>query len=447
MSNPAAKDTAGLPTIVIVGRPNVGKSTLFNAILGQRKSITGDEPGITRDRIYGEAVHRRRRFVLIDTGGIVPDDQAIIPAEILKQARFALEEAAQIVFLVDGRTELTSADRDLAQILRKLNKPVVVVVNKVDDVKHESRTSDAYALGFRNVMPISAEHRRGIHDLLDTLTGEFPVTEEDDSEQADDGKPRPIRISIIGRPNVGKSTLLNAMVGVERAIISPIAGTTRDSVDESVEYAGREYVFVDTAGIRRKGKTIEMAEKLSVVMARKNIRMAHVALLVLDATEGPVSSDATIGGYAHEEGRALIICVNKWDLLEAKKQKEYEQDIRDMFKFLDYAPIVFISAKEKKCVLTIFKKIAAGYKNFDKRVPTGELNRFAETLDFGYQRRIYYITQPSVRPPTFVLFMDTYESLHFSAERMVANRIREEFDFAGTPIIIKTRGRRKSTKE
>ncbi len=446
MSQTAGKDTAGLPTIVIVGRPNVGKSSIFNAILGQRKAITGDEPGITRDRIYGEAVHRHRRFVLIDTGGIIPDDLATIPAEILKQARVALDAADQIILVVDGRTEMTSADRDLAQILRKLGKPVVVTVNKIDDPKRESLTSDFYALGFKRVMPISAEHRKGFNDLLDELTKEFPITESDDDEEREKG-PRPVRVSIIGRPNVGKSTLLNALIGGERAIVSPIAGTTRDSVDESIIVEGREYVFIDTAGIRRKGKTNEMAEKLSVVMARKNIRMSHVALLVIDATDGAVASDATIAGYAHEEGRALIVCVNKWDLLESKKQKEYEQNVRDQFKFLDYAPVVFISAKESRGVRGLFKRIALAYANFDKRIPTGELNRFAETLDFGYQRRIYYITQPSVRPPTFVLFMDTYESLHFSVERMVANKIRERFGFEGTPVIIKTRGRRKSTKE
>ena len=446
MSKTSGKDPAGLPTIVIVGRPNVGKSSIFNAILGQRKAITGNEPGITRDRIYGEAVHRHRRFVLIDTGGIIPDDLATIPAEILKQARVALEAADQIILVVDGRTEMTSADRDLAQILRKLSKPVVVTVNKIDDPKRESLTTEFYALGFPRVMPVSAEHRKGLNDLLDELTKDFPINESEEDEEAEKG-PRPVRVSIIGRPNVGKSTLLNALIGGERSIVSPIAGTTRDSVDESIVVEGREYVFIDTAGIRRKGKTFEMAEKLSVMMARKNIRMAHVTLLVLDATEGPVASDATIGGYAHEEGRALIICVNKWDLLESKKQKEYEQNIRDQFKFLDYAPVVFLSAKENRGVHGLFKRIATAYTNFDKRIPTGELNRFAETLDFGYQRRIYYMTQPSVRPPTFVLFMDTYQELHFSIERMVANKIRERFGFEGSPVIIKTRGRRKSTKD
>jgi GTP-binding protein len=447
MSQTAA-NTASLPAVVIVGRPNVGKSTLFNAILGQRKSITGDEPGITRDRIYGDVVYKHKRFVLIDTGGIVPDDAALIPSEILKQARVALEQAAQIVLIVDGRTEMTSADRDLAQLLRKLGKPVVVAVNKVDSPKQASLLAEFYSLGFQQVMAISAEHRIGLQDLLDHVTADFPVDKIEEEEDGEGAKgPRTVRVAIIGRPNVGKSTLLNAMVGRERAIVSPVAGTTRDSVDEKVTVGGRDYVFVDTAGIRRKGKTYEMAEKLSIVMARKNIAKAHVSLLVIDATEGPVASDATIGGYAHEEGRALIICVNKWDLLDPKKQKQFEQDIRDQFKFLEYAPIVFLAAKEGRGVRGLFKQIAQVYENFDKRVPTGDLNRFAATLDFGYQRRIYYITQPTVRPPTFVLFMDTYEPLHFSAERMVANRIREQFGYAGTPVVIKTRGRRKSKRD
>jgi GTP-binding protein len=440
------ENAVSLPAVVIVGRPNVGKSTLFNAIDGERKAITGDEPGITRDRIYGDAVHRRRRFVLIDTGGIIPDDAALIPSAILQQARVALEQAAQIVFVVDGRTEMTAADRDLAQWLRKLHKPVVVAVNKIDSPRREPLVAEFYSLGFERVMAVSAEHRVGVHDLLDEVTREFPETETEEDEA---GAPerRPVRVAIIGRPNVGKSTLLNAMTGHERAIVSPIAGTTRDAVDEKVTVGGRDYVFVDTAGIRRKGRTHEMAEKLSVVMARQHIRRAHVSLLVVDATEGPVASDATIGGYAHEEGRAVIICVNKWDLLDAKKQKEYEQSIRDQFKFLDYAPIVFLSAKQGRGVRGLFKHIAAGYENFNKRVPTGELNRFAESLDFGYHRRIYYITQPAVRPPTFILFMDTYEPLHFSAERMVINRLRERFGFAGTPIVLKTRGRRKSQRD
>lgn len=432
---------AGLPTVVIVGRPNVGKSTLFNAILGQRKSITGDEPGITRDRIIGDATHRNRPFQLIDTGGIIPEDADWIPAQILKQARTALDAADQIVFLIDGRTEITSADRDLAQILRRLGKPVTLAVNKIDVDKRQVLASGFYELGFETVLSVSAEHRLGIEELLDHVTRDFTAVEPQNTEEQT-GKPRPIRVSIIGRPNVGKSTLLNAMVGGERAIVSPIAGTTRDSVDESTVIDGREYVFIDTAGIRRKGKTHLMAEKLSVVMARRNIRMAHIALLVIDATEGPVASDATIGGYAHEEGRALIIVVNKWDLLEESKRKEFEQNVRDQFKFLEYAPVLFLSAREKRGIRGLFRHIARVYENFDKRVTTGELNRFVDMLKLERDRRIFFMTQPSVRPPTFVLFMDRAEPLHFSTERQIINRIRKKFGFDGTPIVLKVKARR-----
>lgn len=431
--------SAGLPTVVIVGRPNVGKSTLFNAILGQRKAITGDEPGITRDRIAGEAVHRRRRFRLIDTGGIIPDDAALIPSEILRQARVALDEAAHIIFLIDGRTEITAADRDLAVLLRRLGKPVTLAVNKIDAPKRELLASEFFSLGFERVIPVSAEHRLGIGQLLDEATRGFPEAGE---ESAEEEKPRAIRVAIIGRPNVGKSTLLNALLGQERAIVSPIAGTTRDSVDERMVIDGREYVFVDTAGIRRKGKTKLMAEKLSVVMARRHIRMAHIALLVLDASEGPVGGDATIGGYAHEEGRALILVVNKWDLLGGGQRKEYEAAIRAQFKFLDYAPIVFLSAKEKRGIASLLGKIDSCWESFNLRVPTGELNRLAEQFQLERGRRIYYITQPSVRPPTFVLFMDSAEPLHFSTERQIVNRLRERFGFEGTPVVLKIKARR-----
>ena len=430
--------TPGLPTVVIVGRPNVGKSTLFNAILGQRKAITGDEPGITRDRIAGEAVHRRRRFRLIDTGGIVPDDDALIPSEILRQARVALDEAAHIIFLIDGRTEITAADRDLAMLLRRLGKPVTLAVNKIDVPKRAVLAADFYSLGFERVVPVSAEHRLGIGELLDEATLGFPEIEPETEEPE---QPRAVRVAIIGRPNVGKSTLLNALLGQERAIVSPIAGTTRDSVDERMVIDGREYVFVDTAGIRRKGKTKLMAEKLSVVMARRHIRMAHIALLVLDASEGPVGGDATIGGYAHEEGRALVLVVNKWDLLSGKQRKEYEAAIRAQFKFLDYAPIVFLSAKEKRGMEALLEKIDQCWQSFNQRVSTGELNRLAEQFQLERGRRIYYITQPSVRPPTFVLFMDSAEPLHFSTERQIVNRLRERFGFEGTPVVLKVKAR------
>jgi GTP-binding protein len=433
-----SSETAVPPTIVIVGRPNVGKSTLFNAIIGQRRSIVGDEPGITRDRIRGEAEHRHRPFVLIDTGGIIVNDDEMIPGHILRQARFALEDASQIIYLIDGRTEITGADRDLAKMLRKLGKPVTLAVNKIDSVKREDLTHEFHALGFGDVFPVSAEHRLGLHELLDHLTRDFPKREP---EEEGEEKPRPIRVAIIGRPNVGKSTLLNALVGEERVIVSPIAGTTRDAVDEAYEYDGQQFVFVDTAGIRRKGKTKLMAEKLSVVMARRHIRSANVVLMVLDASEGIVGSDATIAGYAHEDGRAVILVVNKWDISKEAKQKAFEQHVRDELKFLEYAPIAYVSAKERKGTDRLFGLIKKAYQSASKRVTTGELNRFVETLDFGKNMKVFYITQPSVRPPTFVMFTDRADDLHFSTERMLVNRIRKQFGFEATPVVIKTKRR------
>lgn len=429
----------GLPSVVIVGRPNVGKSTLFNAILGQRRAIVGDEPGITRDRIRGVAEHRGRRFELVDTGGIIIHDDQMIPSEILRQARFALDDASQIIFLIDGRTEITGPDRDLVRMLQRLGKPVTLAVNKIDTKAREDLTPEFYSLGLGDPFPVSAEHRLGIDDLLDHVTAAFPSTpgaaEEDEAEEAR----RPIKVAIIGRPNVGKSTLLNALAGAERAIVSPIAGTTRDAVDETVERDGRRYVFVDTAGMRRKGKTELMAEKLSVVMARRHIRMAHVVVLVIEASEGIVGLDATIAGYAHEEGRALILCVNKWDIAKEKSRKAFTQTIRDEFKFLEYAPIAFVSARTGAGVEQLFPLIDRVYANASKRVTTGELNRFVETLRFEPEFRVKFITQASIRPPTFVLFTDKKRELHFSTERFLINRIREKFGFEGTPVVVKAK--------
>src|ERR1051326_2584260 len=358
-----------MPVVVIVGRPNVGKSPLFNAILRQRRSIVGDEPGITRDRIHGEAEYQGRGFEVIDTGGIIPNDAALIPSEILKQARFAFDLASHIIYLIDGRTEITGAARDLAKMLRQLGKPVSVAVNKVDNPNRESLTHEFYSLGFPDVFPVSAEHRLGLDELLDHVTRDFPET-----TQAETPAAQAIRVAIIGRPNVGKSTLLNALVGEERSIVSPVAGTTRDAVDETVVHEGIEFVFVDTAGIRRKGKTKLMAEKLSVVMARRHIRMAHVVLLVLDATEGVVGLDTTIAGYAHEGGRGLIVCVNKWDEVtghKGQKRNEFEENLSYQLKFLAYAPVVFLSAKTGAGVQPLFKLIREVYDAASQRISTG----------------------------------------------------------------------------
>jgi GTP-binding protein len=432
----------GLPTVVIVGRPNVGKSTLFNALVGQRRAIVGDEPGITRDRIHGLAEHRGRPFEVIDTGGIVTRDSEHIPVQVLKQARVALDEATHIIFLIDGRTEITGADRDLAQLLRQLGKPVTLAVNKIDAAAREGLAHEFYTLGFSDQFSISSEHRLGLEDLLDHVTESFAQA------APAEGAPRQttIKVAIIGRPNVGKSTLLNALVGQERAIVSSVAGTTRDAVDASCEIGGVRYVFVDTAGIRRKGKTKLMAEKLSVVMARRHIRMAHVVLLVMDATEGVLGADATIAGYAHEEGRGLILCVNKWDASPTQDRKAFLESIHDKLKFLDYAPAVFISAKTGAGIQELFPRVQEVYESASQRVPTGELNRFVETLKDEHHPRILYITQGSIRPPTFVLFTDRPGELHFSKERFLINQIRQRFGFQGAPIVIKIKAKKPRRK-
>jgi len=424
-----------LPSVVIVGRPNVGKSTLFNAITGRRRAIVTDEPGITRDRIHGEAVYRGRRFEVVDTGGIVPQESAEIPSQILKQARVALERASHIIFVIDGRTEITAADLELARLLRQLGKPVSLAVNKIDVPSRESLIHDFHSLGIADVFPVSAEHHLGLDELLEHVTEGFPVSEEEETAAA-------IRVAIIGRPNVGKSTLLNALVGQERAIVSPIPGTTRDAVDETVVHEGVRYVFVDTAGIRRKGKTRLKAEKLSVVMARRHIRLCDVALLVLDAGEGVVGLDATIGGYAHEEGRAIICCVNKWDLRKARERESFEQHVRSELKFLDYAPVAFVSALTGAGVPALFGLVRQVYESASRRIPTGELNRMLADLKVQVEPRILYMTQTGVRPPTFLLFTDRPEPLHFSRERYLINEIRERFGFQGTPIVLKTRWKR-----
>jgi GTP-binding protein len=394
---------------------------------------------MTRDRIYGEAEYRGKRFGIVDTGGIIPHDDALIPTQILKQAQVALDLAWHILYVIDGRTEITAADRDLARLLRPLNKPLTLVVNKIDVQAREDLVPEFYSLGLGEPLPISAEHKLGIDDLLERVTAPFPKPHPE--EQESEAKPKRIKVAIIGRPNVGKSTMLNALVGSERAIVSPVAGTTRDAVDESIQEGNTIYRFVDTAGIRRKGKTKEMTEKLSVVMARRHIRMANVVLLMLDATEGVVGSDATIAGYAHEEGRAVIIVVNKWDAVEDKGKRAFTESVRDQLKFLDYAPVLFASALNAEGIRRIMSAIRQCFDAASQRVTTGELNRFAETLRFNTDIRVYYMTQASIRPPTFVVFTDKAGKVHFSIERFLTNRLREKFGFEGTPIVIETKRR------
>ena len=496
-----------LPLVAICGRPNVGKSTLFNRLTQTRRSIVGDEPGITRDRIYGDVEWGGRDVRLVDTGGVVPDDEALIPSEIFRQAKVGLEEADAIIMVVDGRTELAAPDVELARLLLRGGKPIFLAVNKMDTSEMFAAAENFRRLGFKNVCPISAEHGSGIGDLLDEVWAALPpefVAEEpeerfegmdDEFEEDMDGGGDPLpgaqtgpdevktgrrlrshgehiaretKIAIIGRPNVGKSTLLNALTGSDRAIVSPIAGTTRDAVDEVVERDGHSFRFIDTAGIRRKGKTKLMAEKLSVIMSRKHLEAADVSLLVIDAAEGVAAADANIGGYAHESGRSVIILINKWDLMTEvgpdgrrlfdgqppADKKLYEQQVRDSLKYLDYAPLLFVSASESKGIEEVFKKVELVSRERRKRVSTGAMNRFLDKIDFqrasvpmNRRVKIYYMTQAAVAPPTFVLFTDRDVKLHFSYERFLANEIRDTFKFIGSPIWFKVKARNKKKPE
>ncbi len=486
----------GVATIAIVGRPNVGKSTLFNRIVGHRRAIVGDEPGITRDRLYGEAHWRGQRLRIVDTGGIVPEEKDFIPSEIFRQAKVALGEAQAVIMVVDGRTELAAPDLELARLLQRTGKPLFLAVNKIDTEKQQRLIDEFHRLGIRKIFPISAEHGRGIDDILDAIfdalkmetaepeAKEYPAFAEEDigaeldeseeeSGEAGDSETSPetereTKIAIIGHPNVGKSTLLNRLLGTDRSIVSPIPGTTRDAIDEVVERGGQTFRFIDTAGIRRKGKTHLMAEKLSVVMSRKHLEAADIALLVIDATEGVSALDATIAGYAHESGRSMIIIVNKWDLIisgqkkavnqskaarmqESKRpadKEAYEYRLRDSLKFLSYAPVIFISAAKGVGTDQIFPMIEKVAKERRKRIGTGEMNRFLKKVDFerasvpsNKQVRIYYMTQAAVAPPTFVLFTDRKVKLHFSYERFLENQIRKAFGFVGTPVWIKNRAK------
>jgi GTPase len=472
------------PLVAIVGRPNVGKSTLFNRLTGSRRAIVGDEPGITRDRLYSEVNWDGRLLRVVDTGGIVPDDKALIPAEIFRQAKVALEESDAVVMVVDARTELASSDMELARLLQRLGKPLFLAVNKVDSAKQEAAAQNFRTLGIREVFPIAAEHGLGTMELMDAIMEVMPIvtapsepehdrrgakkppagdvneqSPEDSSEgEASEEEKKETKVAIIGHPNVGKSTLLNILTGSSRAIVSPIAGTTRDAIDELIEKDGHTYRFIDTAGIRRKGKTHLMAEKLSVVMARKHLEAADVALLVIDAVEGVTSLDATIGGYAHESGRSVIVIVNKWDLVGPGRKDGrppadrdlYEKQARRALKFLDYAPMVFVSAAAGKNIDKIFRALELVARERRKRIGTSQMNKFLESVDFTrasvphrQQVKIFYMTQAYASPPTFILFTDKDVKLHFSYERFLQNQIRQKFGFVGTPIWIKNRPRTK----
>ena len=517
-----------LPSLVIVGRPNVGKSTLFNRLTGTRRSIVTNEPGITRDRIYGKAEWRGRNLEIVDTGGIVPDDKALIPQEILRQAHIAISKAALLVLVVDSQAGLTPMDEELARLLRTTGKPFVIAANKVDAVSQENNAGVFHSIGVP-VFPIAAEHGTGVDDLLDAALAE---TENDEAATEDEKAPDTVEVAIIGRPNVGKSTLLNRMVGEDRSIVSPVPGTTMDTVDTEVEHDGHLYRFVDTAGIRRKGKTTLVAEKLSVVMARRGLERCDVALLIVDGEQGVTQGDAQIASYAEESGRSVIIVMNKWDLateaarkaaerdsrttkgkaklaarqtqrpragaradarisartiakakVQAKAQArgqshgqahfrrrrwnhggcyvgatqgvhafgeldksrllyDYERMVRDKLKFLSYAPIVFLSAKTGDRASKLFPLIDEVAAARRKRIPTPELNRWLKE-EVDLQRgttpkarpvKIYYMTQAKTSPPTFMIFTNQKDPLHFSYQRFLENQIREKWDFPGAPI-------------
>lgn len=455
-----------LPSLVIVGRPNVGKSTLFNRLTGTRRSIVTDEPGITRDRIYGIAEWEGKRFEVVDTGGIVPAEKAGIPGEVLRQAHVAISGATVVILVTDARSGPVPLDFELAELLRKAGKPPVIVANKVDTPKQMALAAAFYELGDK-VFAISSEHGLGIDDLLDAMTANFPT--KTDAEEA-----KEIGIAIVGRPNVGKSTLLNRLAGEERSIVSPESGTTRDSVDTIVEHSGTIYRFLDTAGIRRKGKTQLVAEKLSVVMARRDLERADVALLVIDGSMGVTSHDATIASYTQQSGSALILIVNKWDLaLKAAQERadaeskskaatrvnpmklmaDYEKLIRGKLKFLDYAPVIFLSALTGERTGGLFALIDKVVEARQRRISTGEMNRWLASVDLDRgtspaerKIKIYYVTQASASPPTFVLFTNQIRRLHFSYERFLENQLRKKFDFTGTPIRFQQRVKQRTKR-
>lgn len=432
--------------VAIVGRPNVGKSTLFNKLAGKRISIVEDTPGVTRDRVYAQAEWLTHEFTIIDTGGIEPESQDIIPAQMRRQAQVAIETANVIVFIVDGKEGLTGADNEVAQMLRKSKKPVVLVVNKVDSLKDEDNAYEFYNLGIGNPITISASQGLGLGDLLDEIVSHFEQVEVEETEE------EYIRVAVVGRPNVGKSSLVNKLLGEERVIVSDIPGTTRDSIDSYVETEEGKFILIDTAGIRRKSKVKEDIERYSVIRALASIENADVCILMVDANEGVSDQDEKIIGYAHEMNKAIMVIVNKWDLIEKddKTMNEYMKNLQQKLNFLSYAPYLFVSVKTGQRVNKILSMVKTCYENYNKRIATGILNDVVnravlmkEPPIVGLKRlKIYYLTQTGTKPPTFVFFINDYSALHFSYQRYLENQIRESFDFRGTGIRFEFREKR-----
>ncbi|WP_461180666.1 ribosome biogenesis GTPase Der [Virgibacillus kimchii] len=430
--------------VAIVGRPNVGKSTIFNRLVGERISIVEDIPGVTRDRIYAEVEWLNSTFNIIDTGGIEITDEPLM-VQMRHQAEIAIDEADVIIFLVNGREGITAADEEVAKILYKSNKPVVLGVNKIDNPEMRENIYEYYSLGFGEPFPISGSHGLGLGDLLDAVIEKFP--EEDTLTEDDDT----IYFSVIGRPNVGKSSLVNALLNKNRVIVSEMEGTTRDAIDSRLKMQDQDFVIIDTAGMRKRGKVYETTEKYSVLRALKAIERSDVAVILIDAETGIREQDKKVAGYAHEAGRAVVIAVNKWDTVDAneKSMKEFEEKVRFNFQYLDYAPIVFLSAKTKKRIHTLIPAIKTASENHSKRVQTNVLNdvimdaiAMNPTPTFkGKRLKVLYATQVAVKPPAFVIFVNDPELMHFSYERFLENKIREAFGFVGTPIKIFSRRR------
>ena len=432
-----------LPKVAIVGRPNVGKSSLFNRILGERLSITDDTPGVTRDRIYAKASWLSQEFYIIDTGGIEIEN-APFQVEIKAQVEIAIEEADVIIFVVDCRSQLTDDDVFIAKMLYKVKKEIIVAVNKVDDQKFKDNIYDFYALGLGEIFPISTQHGIGVGDLLDEVIKHFPIKDEKGEDEA-------IKFSLVGRPNVGKSSLVNAILNEQRVIVSDMAGTTRDAIDESFNYEGNKYVIIDTAGLKKRGKIYENLDKYAQIRTIDAIVRSDVVLLVLDASTGIIEQDTHVGQYIEMYNKPCIIVVNKWDLVkkETNTMQEFEKDVREKFKYLDYAPIVFLSALTKSRINTLYPMLKMTYEAYRRRIQTSILNDVvldAYQMNLpaffnGGKLKIYYATQVGVEPPTFSIFVNDENYLHFSYKRYLENQIRKNFDFFATPIKIELRRR------
>lgn len=438
-----------LPIVAVVGRPNVGKSTLFNKLVGKRLSIVEDTPGVTRDRIYSECEWRNRKFMVVDTGGIEPDSEDVILSQMRKQAELAIERADVIVLLTDMKMGLTAGDYDVAEMLRKSGKPVVLCVNKCDSIgEPPPEFYEFYGLALGDPIAISAAHGHGSGDMLDEIFKYFP---EDTGEDYDEEY---IKVAVIGKPNVGKSSLINRIAGEERVIVSDIAGTTRDATDTVVENEHGKYVFIDTAGIRRKSKVLEKIEHYSVLRAYMAVDRSDVCVIMIDASVGFTEQDSKVAGYAHEQGKACIVAVNKWDAVEKTTgtMEEFRNKLKEDFSFMSYVPFIFISAKTGQRVEKLFDMINDVYKQNSMRVSTGMLNdvlayattRVQPPSDKGRRLKIYYMTQPSTKPPTFVVFVNRADLFHFSYQRYLENQIRQTFGLEGTPIRFITRERGKN---